>query len=264
MPTSSRSGSSGAARRTIETASGSDVVLATLLAGLGILLWIAGRSIGGSWLSGARHAGFEDTEQAIGLTASLLGLLILFWWFLALAVATTAALLCRAGHVHLGARVGRFSPLFLRRLMMLFLGVHLLAVPVVSPALASVPVSITEHPADDSAGLIDPLWHPTAPQGPVAPHWQPQQPPAGGGLLLHPPRDTTHDSGQGREGRFVTVVTGDSLWSIAAQQLGPFATDVEIAEEWPRWYRANREVIGADPGRIYPGQELRVPKPAVN
>ncbi|WP_425600034.1 hypothetical protein [Ornithinimicrobium sufpigmenti] len=33
----------------------------------------------------------------------------------------------------------------------------------------------------------------------------------------------------------------------------------DIAEEWPRWYAANRELIGPDPDLILPGQELRIP-----
>ena len=59
----------------------------------------------------------------------------------------------------------------------------------------------------------------------------------------------------------VTVRRGDSLWRIAAEHLHN-ASDAEIAEEWPRWYEANRAVIGSDPGLIHPGQVLRVPSDA--
>jgi hypothetical protein len=34
---------------------------------------------------------------------------------------------------------------------------------------------------------------------------------------------------------------------------------VDIAAAWPRWYAANRAVIGPDPGLIRPGQELMPP-----
>lgn len=57
------------------------------------------------------------------------------------------------------------------------------------------------------------------------------------------------------------VRPGDSLWAIAARHLGPSATDAAIAAEWPRWYRANRAVIGADPGLIHVGTRLVVPSP---
>lgn len=57
----------------------------------------------------------------------------------------------------------------------------------------------------------------------------------------------------------VVVHRGDSLWSIAAAQLGAGATDDEIAEAWPRWYATNRAIIGADPDRLLPGQVLQIP-----
>ena len=55
------------------------------------------------------------------------------------------------------------------------------------------------------------------------------------------------------------VRRGDTLWDIAARHLGPAATAAQIAGEWPRWYAANRQVIGADPDRIRPGQRLAPP-----
>lgn len=57
----------------------------------------------------------------------------------------------------------------------------------------------------------------------------------------------------------VTVAPGDSLWRIAARHLGPDATAPEIAAEWPRWYDANRAVIGPDPDLIRPRQQLQQP-----
>lgn len=55
------------------------------------------------------------------------------------------------------------------------------------------------------------------------------------------------------------VETGDTLWSIAAAHLPDRATDQQIALAWPRWWHANRAVIGPDPGLIRPGQHLVVP-----
>jgi nucleoid-associated protein YgaU len=57
----------------------------------------------------------------------------------------------------------------------------------------------------------------------------------------------------------VTVRRGDSLWSVAARHLGPGASDAEIAHEWPRWFAANRDVVGDDPDLLLPGQQLRPP-----
>jgi len=62
--------------------------------------------------------------------------------------------------------------------------------------------------------------------------------------------------------RRVTVQPGDTLWDLAARELGPRATNEQIAERWPHWYAANRQVIGTDPNLILPGQVLRAPAPA--
>lgn len=92
----------------------------------------------------------------------------------------------------------------------------------------------------------------------VHPGWRPTQPTrsldeAGTALLAPSPRP-------GSAGiETVTVRRGDSLWAIAARYLGPLATDAEIAREWPRWYAANRDLIGNDPDLVLPGQQLVPP-----
>ena len=49
-----------------------------------------------------------------------------------------------------------------------------------------------------------------------------------------------------------TVKSGDTLSAIAKQHLGS-------ANKWRELYEANRAVIGDNPDRILPGQELRIP-----
>ncbi len=61
-----------------------------------------------------------------------------------------------------------------------------------------------------------------------------------------------------QSGRHV-VLRGESLWSIAAAELGPNASDSAIAARWPHWYAANRAVIGPDPDLLLPGQVLHSP-----
>jgi nucleoid-associated protein YgaU len=51
----------------------------------------------------------------------------------------------------------------------------------------------------------------------------------------------------------VVVERGDTLAKIAERTLGDAAL-------WPLLYRANRDRI-KDPARVYPGQELTVPRP---
>lgn len=57
----------------------------------------------------------------------------------------------------------------------------------------------------------------------------------------------------------VRVRRGDSLWAIAARELGPDAPDAAVARRWPRWYATNAERIGPDPGLIHPGEVLDRP-----
>ena len=64
----------------------------------------------------------------------------------------------------------------------------------------------------------------------------------------------------------MTVRTGDSLWSIAANHLrattdGPGVTDEEIDSAWRAWYFVNAQVVGDDPDLIQPGQLLLPPNP---
>jgi len=59
--------------------------------------------------------------------------------------------------------------------------------------------------------------------------------------------------------RQVVVLRGDSLWSIAAAHLPSDATSADVAAAWPRWYEANRDVVGDDPDVLLPGQVLHVP-----
>jgi nucleoid-associated protein YgaU len=56
----------------------------------------------------------------------------------------------------------------------------------------------------------------------------------------------------------VTVRPGDCLWDIAAHRLA-HPTSARVAAAWPRWWLANRVLIGVDPDLVRPGQRLRPP-----
>ena len=65
----------------------------------------------------------------------------------------------------------------------------------------------------------------------------------------------------------VVVAPGDSLWVLAEEHLegrhgASTATDAQVAVEWPRWWAANRAVVGDDPDLLHPGQRLVVPATA--
>lgn len=107
------------------------------------------------------------------------------------------------------------------------------------------PPEPTLDPAPASDCAPEPGWRPT-PQAPQAITGSEQI-----GLLGSCPGSADRDQ--------VVVHAGDSLWRIASRHLGPEATASQVAAEWPRWYAANREVIGDDPHLLLPGQVLTAP-----
>ncbi|ACQ79514.1 conserved hypothetical protein [Beutenbergia cavernae DSM 12333] len=71
-------------------------------------------------------------------------------------------------------------------------------------------------------------------------------------------RATSH--GAERAAPTHVVAAGESLWEIAEQALPAGAEDADVAAAWPRWFEANRAVVGDDPDLILPGQVLVVPE----
>ena len=56
----------------------------------------------------------------------------------------------------------------------------------------------------------------------------------------------------------VVVQRGDSLWSLAEDQLGADADEVALARTVEHLHRVNLDVIGADPDLLLPEQVLRL------
>lgn len=111
------------------------------------------------------------------------------------------------------------------------------------PAPASAPAAPPAAPLERSS---------TAPAGAV-----PASPvPAGAASTGPAPRPVAPAP---EAGQTYVVTPGDSLWSIAAEHLEPGASAAQVAAAWPRWYAANRDVIGPDPDLIHPGQLLLAP-----
>ncbi len=108
------------------------------------------------------------------------------------------------------------------------------------PAAVDEDACSTQQPDVDTAEFPVPGWLPAPPpDAPVA--------------------DVTLVARGAPEDLLVTVRREDTLWSIAADHLSGSPTLEQVAESWPRWYAANREVIGPDPHLILPGQQLRAP-----
>jgi hypothetical protein len=269
-PSPSATGPSRAARpagSSRRAASGVRLVLALLaLAGAAALLAYAGPS---DWPRGLtdlpRWLAAPPAEARVLAFATVAAYGCLAW--LAFALLAVAA---GAGH-----RV----PGSFRRLAERVLGVALVtaATGVLAAGPAAADPGRGAGPFDRPAvTLVTPSRHPAAPR--ATPYPAPSHPAARTGVPVAPPLDrpaappaaplvATTDPFVPVPGPAprpvpdgaVVVHRGDTLWDIAARHLGPGATPAAIAAEWPRWYAANRAVIGPDPDRILPGQRLAAP-----
>lgn len=231
-----------------------------------LTLWAAGPA-----LAAARAPGPADFDHLVLLSAVAGTALLLAWLGCCAACAGLAALPGTVGAMT--RRISdRMTPALLRATVGGVLGLAVAA----APAMTAGAAAAASHPR---AGLSVPLGAPPAAGGtgaavrPVVPvlptatvdrpggaGWSPPPPAtparvtAGRGLHLV---TTGGDSRTDDEG--VVVRRGDSLWDLAARDLGPGADAAEIAAAWPRWYEANRTSIGADPDVIRPGTLLHRP-----
>lgn len=249
-----------------------DVAMAATILTLSVLLTGAGL-----FLIDRRHLAAERLqapmfEDVLGFVATAVGLGIGAWWIVTFLLAMAAALLRQSGKDRCAGAAARLSPAFMRRLAVAVLGLNLAGIPLANASPAQLEPAWS--PAD---GLGPPIgisaqWTPSPGFSPhlsvvpsmesgsseIDPHWQPRPPAAEPGLLGTRPQRVAEQHASPNQGD-VVVKRGDSLWAIAARQLGPTASDVDIALHWPKWYAANRNVIGDDPGLLIPGQILHPP-----
>ena len=243
-----------------------------LLAGAaGVAMWLLG-----TWLLGIGVAGLRAWEagrplrpdEALVAVVALAALAGVLW----LSCCILLELLAR-----LPGAVGRWAaraaalvtPRQVRRLSAALLGLGMTAglgsgasaatsppVGLTAPSPAPGTGSSVPNPADPALpplpdpgfrSLPDPGWVPSTPTVRTQPDVRVLTPAPRG----EPEPDEAHQ---------VVVHRGDSLWSIAARHLGPGASDSEVADAWPDWYAANREVIGEDPDLLLPGQVLHAPE----
>lgn len=180
-----------------------------------------------AWRPGTSSATTGDPTALVVLAAAWVAWALTI--YLAIGTGLTAA-----SYLAAGPRLApRFAPRSLRRFVEVAIGASSAAAVCLAPAVAY---------ADGSS--------PLPPTGPVA---------------TASPLDWPVESGTPVESSTVRphprmwVRPGDSLWSIAARELGPHATPARIAATWPRLYAANRRAIGANPDLIHPGQQLVPP-----
>lgn len=226
------------------------------------------------------HApGPTTLDTALAAVLGSIAVVLATWLGLGLVVAVLGHLPGRVGDA--AARLGeRWSPAVTRQLAAILVGATLGAMASPTPAGGTVPTSAAVTvpvPGFTTTGTGSPERGPgfastLPPPGPgrtpptveetatrttvPSPGWTPTRPlsrPQASPRLVSGSAASTPATGD------VVVTRGDSLWAIAARHLGPDATDAEVAREWPRWYAANRAVVGDDPNLLHPGQVLTAP-----
>ena len=245
----------------------------------------SGRTASGRTAAGAPAGGPVGPDQLLVLGAAGAALLLASW----LILGTVAALVA-----HLPGRVGllaawmaeHWAPTLSRRVAAALVGAATMgsltpaaAIAAPAPPSASASPTASASPADTATTASGPGFTSTAAftgmrpltrKGPITsaesqavdqsgqPGWVPTRPVVGPAAN---PQLLTNAPTRPRPDGEVVVHRGDTLWDLARRQLGPQASDAEVAQAWPRWYAANRPVIGADPGRLLPGQRLVAPEP---
>ena len=208
---------------------------------VGVLLALAASAPGPG---AALHTLLAPTPAGQQLTAPLVAVAALLAWglggWLALTVVLTAGSRT-GGAVGRCCRVAlrRTAPAAARRAVAVALGLGV-AVGAAGPALAAGPPAAPPASVALVTGSLD-----RATAGPL--DW--------------PTSTTTAGAAAPPAGRAptVTVRPGDSLWRLAQEQLPAGAPAAAVAAQWPRWWSANRALLGDDPDLLHPGQRLVVP-----
>jgi nucleoid-associated protein YgaU len=246
-------------------------VLVAAIAAAALLL---GLQAAGTWTRVLAPAPVRTDDVVVAIAATA-GAAVAAW--LGLGALVSASMLLRGS-----ARRPVLVPAVVHRAVALALGLALAAGTAATdpsgPGTPAPPPPASAQPSPVHADL-DPGWAPTAaatearssaPDAPpgvasstgVDPGWRASAPPAAPASAVPVPGDPLLLDGRRAvpdERTLVTVRRGDTLWDLAARHLGPQATDAEIAAQWPRWYEANRAVVGDDPDLLLPGWRLQPP-----
>jgi nucleoid-associated protein YgaU len=191
---------------------------------------LAGRTVPGAWRAAGADApaGQAIADALVAGCATVLAVALGYLW---LVTSVTVAQVL-AGAVPSGAGTTR-------RLVLLACGVAVVAGTAV-PAHA-------EGGAGDAGRAVERLVGLSLPDRAVAPPTPSAEP------RTRPVAATR--TGSEHDERYV-VRPGDSLWSIAHAH--PARGD-DVERRWRAIWAANRDVVGADPDLIHPGQALRLP-----
>jgi LysM repeat protein len=234
--------------------------------GVLVLLGYVAAVAGLAWASAGpwdqlRRPGAASFDTLLTITAAAGAWVCLVWLTLGFAVTVLAALPTTAGR-WCAAASARIAPAAVRRLACVVLGGAVISgtglagtLPASAARSPGAPVATTVLPDLDrpAAGSMRYMGGPRLESSRAATSVADPQPGSYGAAASARTKQPSSE---------VVVRRGDTLWGIAARHMRPDPSCAEIAAEWPRWYEANRPVVGEDADLILPGQRLRAPAPA--
>lgn len=216
-----------------------DVLLLLLTTVSGPLLWWAATS----WATedfGRNTTG--PVEQIIAISCAVLGTIMCGVGLFSLLTGLFVIVVLRTKAWRISNAVWQTTPEFMQRLV---------------TTVARPPGLMGTLPGEEDVEKSSQLWSGggvNSTFGSVENHslqsWKPFSPPPDLESGLHESNETP---------RVITVRTGDSLWSIAAAELGSDATELEIDRRWRDWWAHNPTTIGESPYHLNNGTVLEVP-----
>lgn len=243
------------------------------------LLALSGAGASGMLL----HSLLSEGNQGLGLTsrspgtwmsllvcatAGLLCLCIALWWLAGLVFYYSALARARRSTLHI--QLPAWAPGLLKTLAGASLGLGALAptqayaLPLEQAISVTARVHDGEALSDESAlaSATSPLFSQAHPQGratvtvlPVtAKSYQPISPLFGGATRVQP------DFSEDVAATTYTVAPGDSLWSIAEDQLTPDASGAEVLALVHTIWQLNQKTIPTLDTLIFPGQTITLPR----
>jgi LysM repeat protein len=228
-------------------------VLLTVLTGIGLVLYECVPPPAQL----LRAAASGDPDEIVLCLVGALAVMTYGWLVGCLAITAATALPGWLGQAARSAQAV-LVPICVRRLVAGVLGAGMAFAPLTATSAApagSTASALSDHDSGDQSGVIPNPLQASASSPGVSGVLPKMNTPA------RPHHATTPPRGDGRP-NIVVVRPGDTLWGIAAEHLGGHPRAAVVAAEWPRWWAANRVVIGSDPDLIHPGQRLRTPSAA--
>ncbi|MBW3638420.1 MAG: LysM peptidoglycan-binding domain-containing protein [Actinobacteria bacterium] len=210
---------------------------ALVVVAVGLVLLMAAPPPSTAWRELRATSSALDPTGPLVAAAALLAWALATWLAVSVLVTAAGQLPGVAGRLA-GAGARRIAPAAIRRAVEVTLGLTV-AVGVLGAAPASAASSPTAA-ATNVAGAS--ATEPSA---------------------ARPDLDWPHTAAGAAPAEPVLVQPGDSLWRLAAQQLqaagAPAPSDAQVAQAWPSWWSANRDLVGDDPDLIRPGMRLSPP-----